>query len=940
MHPQERAPKVRVHVPSVADSLAAISISQPIDTVTPANPSPKVIGHASTDLEKTSTIVPEEMGHRSPESRSLRTLSTTVTPLQVERTDESTPHTKTSAELQPNVSLLLQPVSLPTTASDKVVSELQPPPHALSQASNPSPLPSTTPNTSPNVITSSPSRTTSKPHGMSPSKGTQSRPDTFTESDGSPTLRPRTLESLPTYYRNRTVTNPSPRTYRALSESELLGSSEQSFLRDLVSSEIYAVENYGFWESDLAALMFPAAKTHAEYRELHLVTQGLADELWLHNRHTGNFNTLILHFLIHIKHLDIRHYDSPVSQVVTNALFVLNLFLGHLVERYPARQVDDLVNDHRLHVSSYQRFIARLGQQDEGSLWVQAANKVLADQRPRSEQLVECALVALTQLDLACQPTHFPFYRGMLEFLITLYTPQLWGDRFTLSLETLEPSPFLVLTVTKLGHCAFPLVQRLLANFIHPILSCPTTASTMYQAYSYLFNSNKLQQTQQARDLADVGMLLGLLLIYQPIIPYTSVKNGYVSEESDNRSISRPCSESDQPLLFQQVLNQGWENDTPKSLANVSYRSTLEWLFRNLESDVGVVVLYTLLTRSSHFTNYLLAQTDPDVFLVALLKVVYQHVDQANPDYDRLYLWLTVLVRLTRDDTFNQAFHRYPLTPPPWLHDRSLKALTLNQLVVWVAIRVLQSNLATHRDAFLHESSMAILVNFSPHICHLPAGMVQRVFKVFEMVARRYLKISGATIEGSPVPTSATALASLTPNAPNSESGNDVPPTTSTSVPEGMVCLDTVRLLVYIITNTLAHQLRTNTHLVYGLLQCKGLFATLQNDPLVKDWVKNANFIIAYFQACLQEKNLNSPSTDEVLRLIQEKIPLFHTNHIQIRRLWAHYQPVVTTLDPFRKPSGEFFGAYLWECLVKRCPRLPFDAEDTLLISTFRMEMD
>ncbi|KAJ1660829.1 hypothetical protein IWQ61_000288 [Dispira simplex] len=916
MHSQERAPRVRVHVPSVANSLATLSVSQPNTTVPLANLSSEVVAHASTNPKETSPIVSKEMGHRSPRTESLRTLSTATAPSEVKRTDKPIIHTETtSTKLQPNTSLLLQPVTLSTTADASAAPGLRPSPPILSQAGNSSPLPSTTTNTALNVIPPTHSRTSSNPHGMPPSRDTHSHPNTYTEINGSPPLRPHTLESLPNYYRNRSMPNSSTRTYRALSESELLGSSEKSFLRDLVSSEIYAVENYGFWESDLAALTFPIYKTHAESRELHLVTQGLVDELWLHNRHTGNFNTLVLHFLIHIKHLDIRHYDSPVSQVVTNALFVLTLFLGHLMERCPARQVDELVNDHRLHVSSYQRFIARLGQQDEGSLWVQAANKVLADQRPRGEQLVECAQMALTRLDLSCQPTHFPFYRDMLEFLIILYAPQLWGDRYTLSLETLEPSPFLVLTVTKLGHCAFPLVQRLLANFIHPVLPCPASASTMYQAYSYLFSSNKLQQTQEARDLADVGMLLGLLLIHQPI-PHTNAKNGYISEESDDRSASSHRSGLVQPLLYQQVLNQGWENDTPNSLANVTYRSTLEWLFQNLQSEVGVVVLHTLLARSPHFTNYVLAQTDPDVFLVALLKVVYQHVDQTNPDYDRLYLWLTVLVQLTTDDTFNQAFHRYPLAPPPWLQDRSLKSLTLNQLVVLVAIRVLQSNLATHRDAFLHESSMAILVNFSSHISHLPASMAQRVFKVFEMVARRYLKISGTAIEGSPVPIS------------------------STPVPEGTVYLDTVRLLVYVITNALAHQLRTNTHLVYGLLQCKGLFATLQNDPLVKDWVKNANFIIAYFQACLQEKNLNSPSTDEVLRLIQEKIPLFHTNHIEIRRLWARYQPVTTTSDPFREPSVEFFGAYIWECLIKRCPRLPYDAEDSLLISRFRMEMD
>ncbi|KAJ1930491.1 hypothetical protein IWQ60_000276 [Tieghemiomyces parasiticus] len=725
---------------------------------------------------------------------------------------------------------------------------------------------------------------------------------------------------------------------RGLSEIKVLGFPELCVLRDITSSHAYILENFDFWVTGLGNAKFPDLKDGADAQEIRLCTLQSTEELLLNTRRTANLSSLLTHFLIQMRYLATINYETPIPPATCSSLFVVGIICANLLHLRPARQVEEVLNGQRLHASHYTNFLGRLGMEEDGGVKLQAAVKVLADQRSRGEQLLESVVHALTHLNITRHPSGYPFYRLAQRTLAELYSPQLIRS-------SVQPPPlpvpgqyFLHLTLTKLRHTAADLLHRLVANFINPPLPCPPAASAVYSAYSYLFTSSKATQSTAARNLADAGLLLGLLLIYQPEpAPTSAGEDGLVrilsavslqpTGELPDGNLATPAppvvrrvpSQLPTEGDFRDALAGDWADRgtglsiTTRAGAGPVYRDVMTVLFRDLTSEPGTLLLYTLLTQSPSFTNYVLARTDPDDFVVPLLRTLYQVAEQPTPSYPQYYLWLTTLARLTADATFNQEFQRHTLEPLPWLPDRALKSITLSQLVVLVLVRILQANFTVHRDAFIHECVLAILLNFAPHIVHLPATLVQRLLKVYDMVVRRYLKIAALAAD----PTSPQQLSHTLHMA------------------DFYLYLDTVRVLTRVFRLVLDHHLKHNTQLIYGLLQSKDLFSALQNDTRFGDAVKGINFVIAYFQACIHEARLSTPPTeDEVLRVIEDKGHLARPNAGDANRsplaLRAQFQTPPACLD--------FYAPYIWSLLVEFCP-VSYSGEEAVLLIQFRAEM-
>ncbi|RKP36992.1 Dymeclin [Dimargaris cristalligena] len=314
--------------------------------------------------------------------------------------------------------------------------------------------------------------------------------------------------------------------------------------------------------------------------------------------------------------------------------------------------------------------------------------------------------------------------------------------------------------------------------------------------------------------------------------------------------------------------------------------------------------------KSPPFANFVLAQTDPDAFMVPLLKTLLQGVEAPQPNYPRFYLWLGILAQLTADSAFNAELHRQVLENQPWMADRSFRTITLSQLTVLVVIRIIQANFATHKDAFIHQCSLAILINFSAHMAHLPASLVQRLMKIFDMVARRYLKITAVWQDSA---------------SPNHQQLSN-----ALHAADFHLYLDMLQVFIFVFSNTLHHHLRQNAHLIYSLLQSKEVFSTLQSDPQVGDAVNNINFVIAYFQACIGEAKLTSPSTEEVLQVIEDKSPLFRTAELPLTPWRAGFRVAA--------PNLEFYTPYIWQLIVKHSP-LSYSLEEAVLVNAFDNEI-
>lgn len=93
---------------------------------------------------------------------------------------------------------------------------------------------------------------------------------------------------------------------------------------------------------------------------------------------------------------------------------------------------------------------------------------------------------------------------------------------------------------------------------------------------------------------------------------------------------------------------------------------------------------------------------------------------------------------------------------------------------------------------------------------------------------------------------------------------------------------DLLVLLLEIINSTLTHRLKHNSQLVYALLQKREIFAPFQRHPRLEELVQNLEQVIVHFNTRVSEANLKAPSSNEVLRLIE-----------QASRTWSNQKLIV-----------------------------------------------
>lgn len=96
---------------------------------------------------------------------------------------------------------------------------------------------------------------------------------------------------------------------------------------------------------------------------------------------------------------------------------------------------------------------------------------------------------------------------------------------------------------------------------------------------------------------------------------------------------------------------------------------------------------------------------------------------------------------------------------------------------------------------------------------------------------------------------------------------------------------DLLVLLLEIINSTLTHRLKHNSQLVYALLQKREIFSPFQKHPRLSDLVQNLEQVIVHFNTRVSEANLKAPSSNEVLRLIE-----------QASRTWSNQKLIVSGL--------------------------------------------
>eukprot|EP00899_Mesostigma_viride_P025984 jgi/Mesvir1/6570/Mv25657-RA.1 len=177
----------------------------------------------------------------------------------------------------------------------------------------------------------------------------------------------------------------------------------------------------------------------------------------------------------------------------------------------------------------------------------------------------------------------------------------------------------------------------------------------------------------------------------------------------------------------------------PQGSLCVSYRELYDTIGMCLVDDRSTLLLYTLIHGNPAFLEYVLVRGDLDTLLLPLLEMLY-HAPQRTPN--QIYMLLIILLILSQDASFNANVHKLVLASVPWYNERLMVKISLGSLMVIILIRTVKYNLSQLRDVYLHTNCLAALANMAPHMHNLNSYAAQRLVSLFDMLARKYLRLA------------------------------------------------------------------------------------------------------------------------------------------------------------------------------------------------------
>ncbi|KAI8967406.1 Dyggve-Melchior-Clausen syndrome protein-domain-containing protein [Mycotypha africana] len=489
--------------------------------------------------------------------------------------------------------------------------------------------------------------------------------------------------------------------------------------------------------------------------------------------------------------------------------------------------------------------------------------------RKRGEQLFKHLLYILTNMDPSSNYSTYEFYVEVLNTFFVLISTQLYQQHL-FKMEGEEDNYFLNLLMTKFHNRAETIVARLFENFIAQHLPPPQPpAGALYTAYSYFFSSGRnsfhYQQNNSSPPVAERSLLLLLLLGNQPENDWTKSYRRAIANLNDHHVISSDMDSCDGGKMHL-----------------ISFKNLLDIFLKSIHVEEKMLLFYLILVENESFRVYVLSRTDQEHIYLPILKLIYESMEGTSKfSFSQVYILLTILLMFSQDDMNNDAIQKITVQNIAWFTERPLlKSISLGGLMILVLLRIVQLNLSQKKDAFLHTNCLAILLNMSSTLSDMHSYIAQRIISIFEVLAKRYIK--------------------LMDNQQQQQSDDFI------------VYEDLLILLMEMMNSTLTYRLKQNSQLVYALLQKREIFNPFQSNPRFIQLVQNVEEVITHFNTRLAEANLKAPSSNEVLRLIEQATRTW-SNHklILLPNLKFSYHQDPTT-------SSEFFIPCIWALIQKK----------------------
>ena len=325
--------------------------------------------------------------------------------------------------------------------------------------------------------------------------------------------------------------------------------------------------------------------------------------------------------------------------------------------------------------------------------------------------------------------------------------------------------------------------------------------------------------------IADMSSALLLILSNNCRAQNQNLFRAELASLNDNRWNSKTANSqsTDENSLFlqPQPVNE------QLSVLSINYESLFKAFECIAHTEVGALLLYTMLLSSPTLATSISARSDLDTLIMPLLRSLYFStvmtgsastatnssgqlsqlitLTPSNRPFrsqSQLYLILILLLIFSSDPSFGRdSFRRVSVntTSLKWYKERQIKESSLGSMILLVLLRATSFNLNQLQDAFLLSNCCAVMLNLSPHVVRLSDYAASRLVSVTTSCFKRYI----------------TLLA---------ENGGEVEVEGDLQTLLGMHG-ETCRTLLQLIRHAIRRKyLEKNIHVVYALLLEQGVY--------------------------------------------------------------------------------------------------------------------
>ncbi|CAJ1945657.1 unnamed protein product [Cylindrotheca closterium] len=352
----------------------------------------------------------------------------------------------------------------------------------------------------------------------------------------------------------------------------------------------------------------------------------------------------------------------------------------------------------------------------------------------------------------------------------------------------------------------------------------------------------------------------------------------------------------------------------------LNFESLFESFGRTLHTEVGSLLLYTLVQTSESFAESLAVRSDLDTLVLPLLRTLY-FSSQSNTfmasDYaahkkkgstnilnirncpfrsqSQLYVIIILLLLFSQDLSFGRdAFRRIHVPHVVWYKERQLRHINLGSVLFLTLLRSLIFNLQRLHDPFMLSNCCAILSNLSSATTDLHEYAAMRLVSVAISVMKRHSKLIASTTNGGQDMNDGEEDDLSTPLGRYSEVANN---------------------LLSIISDCLSHRrIEQNLQVIYAIVYHQADFTNVFKGNMYP--ARQTERILSIAQAAstlIQEASARS--APKALKVLESQVEVLRSVVDKKRRKRDSISDYTFTYEEDADPES-FFVPYVWEVIV------------------------